>query len=104
MSQGSNDLGAKQYRCGNCRANITVIGDVSRCPQCDGELVLCDARVSTFCKIQHLLLDDGSEELLVSGHLDTHAFRYEHGEWQPMGLVDIFKPLAKISKSTGRIF
>jgi hypothetical protein len=57
------------------------------------------------------VLDNGTEELLVSHKGITNAFRYGVCEddasmmdWQPMGLVDVFRPIAKLKDSVGRIF
>jgi len=97
------EANTKRYKCKDCGNYITALGDIDACPQCDGEL----EAVTPFCKVQYLTFEDGSEELIISGHERSYAFVYdpvvERG-WQPMGLVDVFKPLSKFKDCSGRIF
>ena len=103
----------RRYKCVNCGNIINVTGDVCRCPECDGKLipVTPPPEIKPSCKIQLLVLEDGTEELLVSGRTNTYAFRYERvnrdesvTDWEPMGLVDVFRPFSHIKDSVGRIF
>ena len=108
----------KRYKCSDCGNFVSVLPSdtVTFCPICDGILILLDStdypvRMTVpSCKIQHLVFDDGTRELTVSSPLSTHAFRYgtdKDGstfDWQPMGLVDVFKPYSKFKDCVGRIF
>lgn len=106
-------------KCNKCGSVVLTSGSSchSICPVCsDGELVQCAETVYSTrapvpsCKIQYLVFEDNARELIVSGHSQSHAFRYGRDagqdtcDWQPMGLVDVFKPLSKFKDCVGRIF
>jgi hypothetical protein len=108
----------KRYKCNDCGSYVSLLVDVqyAKCPQCDGELVQCvetaypaHAPVPS-CKIQYLVFEDDARELIVSGHSQSHAFRYDKDkngntyDWQPMGLVDVFQTYSKFKDCVGRIF
>lgn len=107
----------KRYKCDNCGQYISLLVDaeVAVCPLCDGKLVPCPVNTPAYapttlsCKIQYLVFEDGTEELMVSGTRDSRAFAYKPDrdgtwDWQPMGLVDVFRPYSRFKDSVGRIF